>query len=72
MLGKHLAKGQSKPAAGAGRRSPNLVYHNGPVLTNGAVVRAIFWGPDLDLNRYHIARSQHVLFECRRHGVSWQ
>jgi len=50
MLGKHLAKGQAKPDTGAGRRSPNLVYHNGPVLTNGAVVRAIFWGPSWTSN----------------------
>src|SRR4051812_1643062 len=45
MLGKHLAKGQSNPNGALGRRSPNLVYHNGTVLTGGAVVRAIFWGP---------------------------
>jgi len=44
MLGKHLAKGQAKPDTGAGRRSPNLVYHSGPVMTSGAVVRTIFWG----------------------------
>ena len=25
--------------------SPNLIYHGGPVLTNGAYVEPIFWGP---------------------------
>jgi hypothetical protein len=32
--------------AGKARRSssPNLIYHGGPVLSNGAAVTAIFWG----------------------------
>lgn len=44
MLGKHLAKGQAKPDTGAGRRSPNLTYHNGPVMTVATEVHPIFWG----------------------------
>ena len=32
-------KGYAKKAAG-----PNLVYHGGPVMTNGAAVTAIYWG----------------------------
>jgi hypothetical protein len=46
MLGKHLAKGQNKPAPpnGLGKRSPNLIYHNGPVIVTTAEVRPIFWG----------------------------
>src|SRR5580765_6252514 len=45
MMGKHLAKGQARPEAGR-RVSPNLIYHNGPVLTQtqGARVIAIMWG----------------------------
>src|SRR4029078_3074241 len=45
MMGKHLAKGQARPEAGR-RVSPNLTYHNGPVLTQtpGARVIPIMWG----------------------------
>ena len=41
--GIHWAKGQA-PAARA-QRSPNLLYHGGPVMTSGAYVEPIFWGP---------------------------
>jgi hypothetical protein len=41
--GIHWAKGQA-PAAGP-QRSPDLVYHGGPVMTTGAYVEPIFWGP---------------------------
>src|SRR4051812_45100977 len=44
MLGKHLAKGQSKPDTGAGARPVNLVYHNGPVVTAKSTAHPIFWG----------------------------
>jgi hypothetical protein len=46
MLGKHLAKGLHKPAppSGLGKRSPNLVYHNGPVIVTSPEIRPIFWG----------------------------
>ena len=46
MMGKHLAKGQARPEAGRNKVSPNLVYHNGPVLTQtqGARIIAIMWG----------------------------
>jgi hypothetical protein len=37
------ARGQAKPTGGATLN--NLVYHNGPVMTAGSVVRPIFWGP---------------------------
>jgi hypothetical protein len=33
-------KGEARPRGG----SPLLVYHGGPVMTNGAAVTAIFWG----------------------------
>lgn len=36
------ARGGGKPGGGGG--SPNLVYHNGPVMTAGAYVEPIFWG----------------------------
>jgi hypothetical protein len=49
MLGLHWARGAQPDARtnnagpkGAGR-SPNLTYHNGPILTT-TVVKAIFWG----------------------------
>lgn len=42
MLGKHWAKGQAKPSAGA--RPVNLVYHNGPVVTAKSTAHPIFWG----------------------------
>ena len=46
MMGKHLAKGHARPEAGRNKVSPNLTYHNGPVLTQtqGARVIAIMWG----------------------------
>jgi hypothetical protein len=44
MLGKHLAKGQSKPDTGAGARVTNLTYHQGPVITAPTIVKPIFWG----------------------------
>jgi len=40
--GIHWAKGRA-PAARP-QRSPNLTYHGGPVMTQGAYVEPIFWG----------------------------
>ncbi len=42
MAGIHWARGEARPGGGG---SPNLIYHGGPVMTNGAHVEAIFWGP---------------------------
>jgi hypothetical protein len=42
MGGIHWARGQA-PAARP-TRSPNLLYHGGPVMTAGAYVEPIFWG----------------------------
>jgi hypothetical protein len=39
MGGIHWARGEARP-----NRSPNLTYHGGPVLKNGAYVEPIFWG----------------------------
>jgi hypothetical protein len=39
----HYARGEAKPGGGGG--SPLLVYHGGPVMTTGAAVQPIFWGP---------------------------
>src|SRR5215831_17215469 len=45
MLGKHVPKGQEKKeAGGAASVQSDLLYHGGPVMTTGAVVRAIYWG----------------------------
>jgi hypothetical protein len=44
MLGKHVPRGQEKKAAGAASVQSNLLNHGGPVMTTGAVVRAIYWG----------------------------
>jgi hypothetical protein len=43
MLGLHWARGHAPASPGQGAGSPNLVYHNGSIMTN-VVVRAIFWG----------------------------
>jgi len=40
VAGIHWARGVAPPASG----SPDLIYHGGPVMTQGAVVEAIFWG----------------------------
>ena len=40
--GVQWAKG-ARPGGGGG--SPNLIYHGGPVMTSGAHVEPIFWGP---------------------------
>ncbi len=42
MGGIHWARGQA-PAARP-NRSPNLVYHDGPVMNAGAYVEPIYWG----------------------------
>ena len=44
MLGAHFAKGVHPARPARPGKSPNLVYHNGDVMTDGAVVRMIFWG----------------------------
>jgi hypothetical protein len=41
IAGIHWARGEA-PARAV--KSPNLVYHGGPVMTQGAYVEAIFWG----------------------------
>ena len=43
MSGIQWARGEAGPGGGGG--SPLLVYHNGPVMTAGAYVEPIFWGP---------------------------
>jgi hypothetical protein len=56
MLGKHVPKGQEKKAAGgAASVQSNLVYHGGPVMTTGAVVRAIYWGSTWSASNAKIA-----------------
>ena len=40
--GIHWARGQAPARPGGG--SPDLVYHDGPVMTQGAYVEAIYWG----------------------------
>ena len=51
--GSELATGHPGPMSGiihargashANTKSPNLVYHGGPVASSGTVVKAIFWG----------------------------
>jgi hypothetical protein len=42
MGGIQWARGQAGPSGGG---SPQLVYHTGPVMTAGAYVEPIFWGP---------------------------
>ncbi len=43
MGGIHWARGQA-PAARP-TKSPNLIYHGGPVMNAGAYVEPIYWGP---------------------------
>jgi hypothetical protein len=43
MLGLHWARGHAPASPGQGAGSPNLVYHNGSIMTN-VVVQPIFWG----------------------------
>jgi hypothetical protein len=43
MSGIQWARGPAGPGGGGG--SPLLVYHNGPIMTTGAYVEPIFWGP---------------------------
>ena len=40
--GLHWARGHAKARPDSG--SPNLVYHGGPVMTQGAYVEPIYWG----------------------------
>jgi hypothetical protein len=42
MAGIHWARGHAKARPGGG--SPNLIYHGGPVMTQGAYVEPIYWG----------------------------
>jgi len=67
MMGKHLAKGQARPEAGR-RVSPNLTYHNGPVLTQtpGARVIAIMWGASWTNNNANCGMSSR---RSRRGGT---
>jgi len=39
----HHAKGFARPTGG-GHKSPNLTWHGGPIMNNGAAVQPIFWG----------------------------
>lgn len=43
MSGIQWARGEARPGGGGG--SPLLTYHGGPVMTAGAYVEPIFWGP---------------------------
>jgi len=43
MSGIQWARGEARPGGGGG--SPLLVYHNGPIMSAGAYVEPIFWGP---------------------------
>jgi hypothetical protein len=43
MSGIQWARGEARP--GGGGSSPLLTYHGGPVMTTGAYVEPIFWGP---------------------------
>ena len=43
MSGIQWARGQARPGGGGG--SPLLVYHGGPIMSTGAYVEPIFWGP---------------------------
>jgi len=42
MAGIHWARGRAPARPHGG--SPNLLYHGGPVMTNGAYVEPIYWG----------------------------
>ena len=42
MLGRHFVRGEA--GLGSPFKSPNLSYHNGPVLTSPSNIQAIFWG----------------------------
>src|SRR5262245_23688828 len=44
MAGIHWARDHAAARPGGGSGSPNLLYHNGPVMTAGAYVEAIYWG----------------------------
>jgi hypothetical protein len=44
MSGLVHAKGLTHSGKPGGGGTPNLIYHGGPVITSGTVVRAIFWG----------------------------
>src|SRR5215471_15077651 len=43
VAGVHWAR-DAAPGRQAGG-SPNLLYHGGPVMSSGAYVEAIYWGP---------------------------
>jgi hypothetical protein len=43
-LGPHAARGQARGGSGGGGGSPDLIFHNGGILT-ASRVNAIFWGP---------------------------
>jgi hypothetical protein len=45
MLGVVHAKGAGRSPFGGGGGNPDLKYHNGPVMADGAYVVPIFWGP---------------------------
>src|SRR5262245_58847483 len=44
MAGVHWAKGQAPNSSGKPSRSPQLLYHGGPILFTTQAT-AIFWGP---------------------------
>jgi hypothetical protein len=44
--GIHWAKGRGPAPRARTRRSPDLIYHGGPVMTGGAYVEPIFWGAE--------------------------
>lgn len=51
MLGAVHARGAAGPFGGGGS-NPNMTYHNGPLMTSGAAVTQIFWGPSWSSTTY--------------------
>ena len=43
MAGIQWARGAARPGGGGG--SPLLIYNGGPIMSTGAYVEPIFWGP---------------------------
>jgi hypothetical protein len=41
-----LVRGVSKAAGKKPGSTANLIYHNGPIMSKGAAVQTIFWGPN--------------------------
>jgi hypothetical protein len=52
MLGLVHARGAAAPGGGQAGTSPNLTYHSGAVMAQGAVVQPIFGGPSWSKTAY--------------------